>query len=426
MSEPGTLRIGIVCYPTHGGSGMVATELAHALAERGHEVHVITYRQPARLDSLKPGVFFHPVPVPDYPLFDYPPYSLALATRISEVICEYHLDILHVHYAIPHALAGWVAKIIAGREDLPLITTLHGTDITIVGNDPSYLQATRFSIEKSDAVTVVSRWLGSQVKEIIGCRCDTNVIYNFVDTDRYHPDHPSRLCDRLGEVKKPILLHMSNFRPVKRVRDVVDIFLHVRREMDVFLVMVGDGPERVAAEARLHDAERSGEVLFLGTRDDAESILPCADLFLMPSTAESFGLAALEAMACGVPVIGTNAGGLPEVVVDGETGFLHQVGDVEGMARSALRLLADRDLYDAFSLSARRVACERFPREAAVDRYEELYRRSLAAAGTGETENTPDSGTPCDALEKEQLRARGRKTPGAPTINGLGVSSKKK
>lgn len=316
------LRIGIVCYPTHGGSGVVAVELAHALAEDGMDVHLISYDLPSRLDTLKPGITFHSVNVPDYPLFEYPPYSLALAAKLEEVIEDYQLDVLHVHYAIPHAVSAILARIMSGRFRMPVVTTLHGTDITIVGNDPSYLPITRFSLGKSQLVTVVSHWLGKKVKEIIQCECDYEVIHNFVDSEKYKPQSTCAIRKRFGLGNKPVLMHMSNFRPVKRIEDVVEVFLRVRAQMDVSLVMVGNGPLFEYARRRLKESPFSTDAHLLGLQDQAEQILPGADLFLLPSVAESFGLVALEAMACGVPVIGANAGGLTEVVEDGVTGAL--------------------------------------------------------------------------------------------------------
>ncbi|MDP8206925.1 MAG: N-acetyl-alpha-D-glucosaminyl L-malate synthase BshA [Candidatus Electryonea clarkiae] len=371
-----SLSIGIVCYPTHGGSGVVACELAHGLAAKGHTVHVVSYAVPARLDTLRRGIHFHSVRVPDYPLFEYPPYSLALAARLAEVIDEFNLDILHVHYAIPHAISGWLAKKMTGRNNLPLITTLHGTDITIVGNDPSYLTVTQYSLKKSNAVTVVSKWLGEQVHMHLDCQCETVVVPNFVDTEIYKPDKKWHLKDRLCNTK-PIIMHMSNFRPVKRINDVVDTFLRVRKEVPAKLIMIGDGPERASAERKLKESPFASDVQFLGVHNSAEEILACADIFLLPSVAESFGLAALEAMACGVPVVGANVGGLPEVVEDGVSGFLLPAEDVLGMAKACLSLLTDSALLKKMKKVARKSAEKDFQQSVVIDRYEKMYRETI-------------------------------------------------
>ncbi len=371
------LKVGIVCYPTQGGSGIIAAEVAHRMAARGHEVHVLSYAQPARLDTLRKNVSFHHVRVPEYPLFEYPPYSLALAAEISEVIYHHSLDVLHVHYALPHAMSAWMGRRIAGREDIPVITTLHGTDITIVGNDPSYLNITRFSVEISDAVTAVSSWLAQRVNEVVGCECESQVIYNFVDSERYTPQRLEPAQRLRAGSEAPVLMHVSNFRPVKRIQDVVEIYLKIREHGPAKLVMVGDGPERLAAEKRLKATSYSADVHFLGSNDAIEELLPGADLLLFPSDGESFGLAALEAMACGVPVIGARAGGLPEVVTDGIEGRLLPVGDVEGMATAALEILGDAALHKQMSSAARKTAVERFSPEPIVQLYEELYFSTL-------------------------------------------------
>ncbi len=369
---PKRLKIGIVCYPTHGGSGVVAMEIAHGLAARGHQVHVMSYAEPARLDLSLENITFHCVRVPDYPLFEYPPYSLALAAKMSEVVLEENLDVLHVHYAIPHAVSAWLARKMSNRDDLPIITTLHGTDITIVGNDPSYLPITRYSLETSDAVTVVSKWLGTEVSKRVGCDCDCTVIHNFVDGGIYSSERAISADPTFhlnGE--KPVLMHMSNFRPVKRVSDVVDVFLKVRETVDCQLVMIGDGPERKAMEARLQQSPYADDVTFLGVVDQAEQVLPFADVFLLPSNAESFGLAALEAQACGVPVVGYKAGGLVEVVLDGETGYLLDVDDIDGMANASKEILTSKDLRSMMGEAARSSALGRFPLEKAIPAYED-------------------------------------------------------
>ncbi len=381
------LKIGIVCYPTTGGSGIVAVEIAHALADRGHEVHVISYSVPVRLDTLRPNLRFHNVSVPEYALFEYPPYSLALAAQIAEVACKFHLDVLHVHYAIPHAVSGWLARRICGRFDMPLITTLHGTDITIIGKDASYLPITRFSLEESDLVTVVSSWLEGKVREVVECLCSCEVVHNFVDPDIFKPldngePHPFP-CDP----NVPVLMHMSNFRPVKHIPDVIDTFLGLRARMKTQLVLIGDGPEASVAKQRINSSPYAADVQFLGPQQNAERLLPYADAFIFPSNAESFGLAALEAQSCGVPVIGYNVGGLPEVVEDGKTGLLCEVGAVDEMINACERLFRDKDYQQQIGRAARERAVSQFSAKPAIDRYEELYWQAiieLEKSGDGE------------------------------------------
>jgi N-acetyl-alpha-D-glucosaminyl L-malate synthase BshA len=374
------VKIGITCYPTYGGSGAVATELGIALADRGHEVHFITYAQPFRLPSFLPRVFFHEVDVGRYPLFEFPPYDLALAVRMHEVVRTHGLELLHCHYAIPHATSAWIAREMLREtdEDVTLITTLHGTDITVVGQDPSFYPITKFSIEKSDRITAVSQYLQDETCRAFGCEgLEIDVIHNFIDPDVYNREkYPPLLKNQFG-ASKPILMHVSNFRTVKRVRDVIRIYAEVNRELPSVLVMVGDGPDRPAAEeeARMLGVEAS--VLFLGKLDQIAPLLAAADLFLLPSQSESFGLSALEALASGVPVVGSNAGGLPEVVRDGETGFLCPVGDIPGMAAAALEILQDPKRWAEMSKLAARDARERFSRDAIVTKYESLYKRSL-------------------------------------------------
>jgi N-acetyl-alpha-D-glucosaminyl L-malate synthase BshA len=379
------VNIGITCYPTYGGSGAVATELGIALAERGHEVHFITYRQPFRLPSFLPRIFFHEVDVGRYPLFEFPPYDLALAVRMHEVVKSHHLELLHCHYAIPHATSAWIAREMLREtgEDIEVITTLHGTDITIVGQDPSFYPITKFSIEKSDRITAVSQYLKEETCRAFGCDGPAiDVIHNFIDPDVYdRGKYPSLLRKQFGS-SKPILMHVSNFRTVKRVRDVIRVYAEVNREIPSVLVMIGDGPDRPAAEeeARMLGVENS--VSFLGKLDQIAPLLAAADLFLLPSASESFGLSALEALASGVPVIGTNAGGLPEVVRDGETGVLCGVGDIPGMAAAALEILQDRMRWSEMSKLGAADARERFSRDAIVTKYETLYRKSLPSQKT--------------------------------------------
>ena len=375
------MRIGISCYPTYGGSGAVATELGIALARRGHLVHFITYQQPFRLPLFLPRVFFHEVDVGRYPLFEYPPYDLALAVRMHEVVRTHRLDLLHVHYAIPHATSGWIAREMLedSGSTVRIATTLHGTDITLVGQDPSFHAITKFSIERSDALTAVSEYLRRETLKAFGCTgCDVEVIHNFIDPDVYdRAKYPTTIRDQVPAGRK-VLMHISNFRPVKRVRDVVRIFAHVARAMPSVLVMVGDGPDRVTAEKEAETLGVSDQTMFLGRLDAVAPLLAGADLFLLPTERESFGLSALEALACGVPVIGAKAGGLPEVVRDGVTGILREVGDVEGMSAAAVDILSSPEKWNAMSEMAAADARERFSQQDIVSRYEDFYARVLA------------------------------------------------
>ena len=377
------MKIGITCYPTYGGSGDVATELGIALAGRGHEIHFITYRQPFRLPSFLPNVFFHEVNVGRYPLFEYPPYDLALAVRMHEVVLAHGLEILHCHYAIPHATSAWITRemLRKQRQDVKVITTLHGTDITLVGQDPSFNAITKFSIERSDRLTAVSEYLRRETYNAFGCTaCDVRVIHNFIDPHEYNRErYAPALKDQLGS-NHPIFMHISNFRQVKRVRDIIGIFARVNAERASRLVMIGDGPERVVAEDETRRLGVEGSVSFLGKIDDIAPLLASADIFLLPSETESFGLSALEALASGVPVVCTRVGGLPEVVRDNETGFLCEVGDVEGMARVSLELLNDPERWQQMSKLAAADARARFSEEQIVTQYEHMYRTSLEAA----------------------------------------------
>lgn len=378
------MKIGITCYPTYGGSGAVATELGMALAERGHEVHFITYRQPFRLPAFLPRVYFHEVDVGRYPLFEYPPYDLALAARMHEVVHTHGLEVLHCHYAIPHATSAWIARemLRQGGGDVRLITTLHGTDITIVGQDPSFQSITRFSIEKSDRITAVSKFLKDETYHAFGCTgCNVEVIYNFIDPAVYDRSKYEPVLRAQFGPDTRILMHVSNFRAVKRVEDVVRIFARVRSEAQSVLVMVGDGPERDAAEEEARQLGVEREVHFLGRIDLLAPLLADADLFLLPSRSESFGLSALEALASGVPVIATRAGGLPEVVRSGETGFLCEVGDVKGMAATAVRLLRDDAEWKRMSELGARDARERFTIDPIVSQYEALYLSAINGDG---------------------------------------------
>ena len=369
------MKIGITCYPTYGGSGAVATELGLALARRGHEVHFITYAMPFRLRGYTERVYFHEVDtrIARYPLFDHFPYTLALASKQQEVALREGLDILHVHYAIPHATTAYLAReMLRGQRPLKVITTLHGTDITLVGQEASFYGITRFSIEQSDGVTAVSGYLRDETVRAFGCvSCDIRVIPNFINLDEYRPaEHPE--CGKVAPEGHKVIMHTSNFREVKRVKDVIRVFARIRHAMPASLLMVGDGPEREECEQEARALEVAGDVRFLGRLDSVASLLQAADLFILPSQTESFGLAALEAMACGVPVVATRVGGIPEVVTDGVSGILEPVGSVEAMGRRAVELLRDRARWQAM----REAAIQR-AREYSVDRgipqYEALY-----------------------------------------------------
>ncbi len=375
------MKIGITCYPTYGGSGAVATELGIALAARGHDVHFITYQQPFRLPNFLPRVWYHEVDVGRYPLFEYPPYDLALAVRMHEVVRDHELDILHCHYAIPHATSAWIARemLREGGADVRVVTTLHGTDITIVGQERSFYTITRFSIEKSDAVTAVSTYLRDETYRAFGCvGCDVQVIHNFIDPTLF--DRASHTFPIPADVVRgrKVIMHISNFRAVKRVRDVVRVFAKINASVPSLLVMIGDGPERVEAEDEARLLGVSDCVLFLGKIDAIAPLLAGAHLFLLTSDKESFGLSALEALASGVPVIGAAAGGLPEVVTHGITGALFEVGDVEAMAHEGIAILADAARWHSMSTAAAADARERFSLDAVVAQYEAVYARTLA------------------------------------------------
>jgi N-acetyl-alpha-D-glucosaminyl L-malate synthase BshA len=378
------MRIGITCYPTYGGSGVVATELGIELAAMGHEVHFISYSQPFRLSGRDDGIFYHEVPVSSYPLFEFPPYDLALASRMAEVAEFCDLDLLHVHYAIPHSVSALLARqmLAAKGRKLPFVTTLHGTDITLVGLDRSYLPITRFSIQESDGVTSISDYLKAKTIEDFGVSRGIEVIPNFVNCDVYTPivDEGRRAAARAKFAKpdESILVHLSNFRPVKRVVDVVKVFALVVKEVPAQLILVGDGPDRSAAEWLAHDLQIQEKVHFLGKQDRVNELLPLADLMIMPSQLESFGLAALEAMACKVPAIATRVGGVPELIEDGITGLLYPVGKVEDMSAGAIGLLGDRDRLEAMRDAARKDAQKRFCATLVVPKYVKYYESVLA------------------------------------------------
>lgn len=374
------MRIGITCYPTYGGSGAVATELGLELAKRGHEIHVISYASPFRLPGFTENVYFHGVDLSGtYPLLEYFPYSLALAVKQHEVALRERLDVLHVHYAVPHATAAFLAREMIGADHpLKLVTTLHGTDITLVGQENSFFTVTKFSIERSDAVTAVSEYLREETYRAFGCeKCGITVIPNFVDPAVFYPDGECRHRSSLAPPDAKVIVHMSNFRPVKRIPEAVRVFARIRQATPAVLVLVGDGPERPKVEA---EAERLGvapHVRFLGKMNAVADVLRAADLFLLPSASESFGLGALEAMACGVPVVASKVGGLPEVVVDGQTGWLVPPDDLDTMAQRGVELLTDRDRWSRARDAAIARAGE-FSAKHIVPRYEAVYRRVLS------------------------------------------------
>jgi N-acetyl-alpha-D-glucosaminyl L-malate synthase BshA len=375
------MRIGITCYPTYGGSGAVATELGMALAQRGHEVHFVTYKLPFRLQTFLPRVHFHEVDVGRYPLFEFPPYDLALAVRMHEVVKEHKLDVLHCHYAIPHATSAWITKemLRADGHDVAVVTTLHGTDITIVGQDPSFHTITKFSIEKSDALTAVSDFLLKETHSAFGCGASRiDVIPNFIDPNVYDRSKHDPSLRKQFDGDRKVLMHVSNFRPVKRVKDVVQAYAKINKSVPSVLVMVGDGPDRQVAE---HEARALGveqSVHFPGKIEQVAPLLATADLFLLPTDKESFGLSALEALASGTPVLGYNAGGLPEVVKNGETGMLGSIGDVDGMANAAIAILKDEKRWKAMSTAAAADARARYSMDDIVGRYEDVYKRAVA------------------------------------------------
>lgn len=374
------INIGIVCYPTFGGSGVVATELGKALAQEGHKVHFITYSQPTRLDFLNENLFYHEVEFRSYPLFEYPPYELALASKMVSVVKNEKLDILHVHYAIPHASAAYMAKQILRTEGItiPVVTTLHGTDITLVGKDPSYEPVVTFSINQSDGVTAVSEDLRRETFEHFKITVDIDVIPNFIDLEKFKKQKKDHFKKAICPKGEALIVHTSNFRKVKRIGDVVHVFANIHKEIPSKLLMIGDGPERAGAEALSKELGIEADVRFLGKLEVIEEVLSVADLFLMPSEKESFGLAALEAMACEVPLISSNAGGLPELNVQGVTGFMSEVGDVEDMSRKALFVL-DKNNLPTFKANALKRARE-FDIANILPLYERVYERVIEKA----------------------------------------------
>ena len=374
------MRIGICCYPTYGGSGAVATELGLALARAGHEIHFVSYARPARLTGFHPRVSFHGVSVTPYPLFKYPPYDLALASLLRDVSESRDLDVLHVHYAIPHAVSAVLARDMLGTRRPRIVTTLHGTDITIVGADRAYFRPTLYGIERSDAVTAVSQWLRQETLRFFRPTRAVEVVPNAVDVTRFQPRATSDLRAAVASPGESVLSHVSNFREVKRVADVVRIFAGVAARRPARLLLAGDGPEACAAHEMAEACGVAERVHFLGEQEDVERVYAASDIFLLPSEQESFGLAALEALACGVPVVGTRSGGLPEVVRDGDTGFLVEVGETDAAVARCLRLLDDEPMRLRFGASARADAVERFAEADVVARYTAIYERVLSEA----------------------------------------------
>ncbi|OXA80296.1 N-acetyl-alpha-D-glucosaminyl L-malate synthase BshA [Flavobacterium aquidurense] len=373
------MKIAIVCYPTFGGSGVVATELGLELARRGHEIHFITYSQPVRLALLNPNVHYHEVNVPEYPLFHYQPYELALSSKLVDMVKLYKIEVLHVHYAIPHAYAGYMAKQMLKNEgiNLPMITTLHGTDITLVGNHPFYKPAVTFSINKSDYVTSVSQSLKDDTLKLFKIKNKIRVIPNFIELDKVKTD-PTAPCHRyvMAKENERIITHISNFRKVKRIPDIIKIFYNIQKVMPAKLMMVGDGPEKEKAEVLCMELGIYDKVIFFGNSNEIDKILCLTDLFLLPSETESFGLAALEAMACGVPVISSNSGGLPEVNFEGVSGYLSNVGNVEEMAANAIKILESDEILNQFKANALEVA-KKFDIKNILPKYEALYQRAI-------------------------------------------------
>jgi N-acetyl-alpha-D-glucosaminyl L-malate synthase BshA len=370
------MRIGITCYPTYGGSGIVATELGLELAHRGHEVHFISYANPIRLDPDTPGIYYHEVEVSTYPLFQYPPYSLALASRMAEVAEREHLDLLHVHYAIPHSISALLAQQMTTSRYLPFITTLHGTDITLVGADRSYFLITKFSIERSNGVTTISEYMRKRTMDFFGVQNEIEVIHNFVNCSVYRPDPEAQQKGRKR------ILHISNFRPVKRVLDCIYAFAKVRQHVDAELFMAGDGPERGSAEGLARELGVDRQVRFLGKQDHMERLIPRMHALHLPSEMEAFGLAALEAMACGVPPVATRTGGVPDLITHGMDGFMEEVGDIDAQGARLAELLTNEDLRAKIAAAASKTAETRFSTDLIIPQYEAYYERVCNGLGT--------------------------------------------
>ena len=372
------MKIAIVCYPTFGGSGVMATELGMSLVDHGHEVHFIAYKKPVRLIDLNKKLYFHKVTVPDYPLFSFVPYELALSTKLVDVVKKNSIDVLHVHYAIPHAYAAYMAKKMLKEQsiNIPIVTTLHGTDITLVGNHPSYKTAVTFSINKSDIVTCVSKSLMEDTREFFGITREIKVIPNFIDIDKYDKKH--NLCERnmIADGDEKIIVHVSNFRPLKRIKDVLEIFKKINEKINSKLIMVGDGPEKKKAKEFLRKHNLKNKVIFLGKTNQVDEILCSSDLFLLPSEKESFGLAALEAMALKVPVVSSNAGGLKDLNINGNSGYTSDVGDIDSMAQNAIKILTDNSLEKKYRIQAFENA-KKYDIKKVIPLYEKIYDEAL-------------------------------------------------
>lgn len=372
------MKIGITCYPTYGGSGAIATELGKALALKGHEVHFISYARPFRLGEFVENIVFHEVEMSNYPLFEFPMYSLALASKMVEVADYEKLDLMHVHYAIPHAVSAYLAKqMLKDKRDIKIITTLHGTDITLVGLEPSFLPMVKFSIEESDGVTAVSRFLKEKTITNYNIEKDIAVINNFIDSKLYKPNGSSKLREHIAPNNEKVIVHTSNFRAVKRVPETIKILDLVRKEIPAKLVLVGDGPDRSECERLCRELNLCDHIKFLGKQNGLVDILNASDLFLIPSQSESFGLAALEAMSCGLPVVSSSVGGLPELINHNETGFIAEIGDVERMAKYAIELFSNKRKYDLFSKASRERVINNFDKEIVIPEYENFYNKIL-------------------------------------------------
>ena len=369
------MKIGITCYPTYGGSGVVATELGIELAKRDHEVHFISYEQPFRLDEFHESIFFHEVEMLEYPLFKYPPYSLSLSVKMAQIIESEKLDILHVHYAMPHAASAYLAKKIVGDENIKIITTLHGTDITLVGNHHSFFRITKFSIEQSDGVTCVSEFLKSTTKETFDIKRGMEVIHNFVDTEVYKRDGNRKNLDMI-EPDDKVIIHISNFRPVKRISSIIEVFCNISKKVKSKLLLVGDGPEMCKIRNMVSKLDLDNKVIFMGRQNDIIPLLNISDLYMLPSKSESFGLSALEAMSCEVPVIGTSIGGLKEVVEHGISGYICDPGDIKAMSKAAVAVLANKKNRIKMGLAAR-VRAKKFDSKNIIDKYVDYYKEVL-------------------------------------------------
>ncbi len=368
------MKIAMVCYPTYGGSGIVATELGTALAKLGNEVHFISYDMPARLDSFQENIYFHNVEIPRYPLFEFQLYSLALAGKIIDVVKYEKIELIHVHYAIPHAVSAYFAKQILKNQDIKIITTLHGTDVTLVGLEPSFHPIVKYSLEQSDCITAVSKYLADKTVQTFDIKKKIEVIPNFIDPEQYHRRHCKHIKEQMAPNGEKILIHISNFRPVKRVMDTVKILEEVNKTVPAKLLLIGDGPDRSEVERVCRESGLCSQVKFLGKLNTFTELLSIADVFLLPSQSESFGLSALEAMACGVPVVASNIGGIPELVQHGETGYLAEFGDTERMSKYVIELLNNPKKWQAFSDNAQKAAVEKFNTDKIVNYYYELYQ----------------------------------------------------